>query len=288
MQSDGFQEEKGVLECFKIRLLLYWNKCYFFPLKWVLFLSFRETYKKVNAYFWFLKVQITPKYTFKISLFQNTPFFTAWRSIKYSVQTCHVLSDGGYRLQPTVLPGQYGTPEPHSSPSFLIRGFSSLVLRTNSIRWSLENVLGGQKIWKTLRVNSWGISVSALCLQDFMASDPKYTHGKGYFLWKMKNAVSSKTLALWRGLLSCSLPRGPGTAASVLNSTTPQQSACPSRALMANQDSTNRAHPVLAPDQELIPPWKCTMTKCPAFQKGLTHSAGLGHMDIIKAALGGS
>lgn len=43
---------------------------------------------------------------------------------------------------------------------------------------------------------------------------------------------------------------------------------------------------LLAPDQELIPPWKCAMTKLPAFQKGLLHSAGLGHMDIIKAAWG--
>lgn len=43
---------------------------------------------------------------------------------------------------------------------------------------------------------------------------------------------------------------------------------------------------LLAPDQELIPPWKCTMTKCPAFQKGLLHSARPGHMDIISAAWG--
>lgn len=175
----------------------------------------------------------------------------------------------------------------HTALSFLTMCFSSLVLRTNSIRWSLKNVLGGQKTWKTIRVDSQGISVSALCLQDFMASDSQIHPWKRPFsLKKWKMPCVWKLLLFEEDSWACVFLESQSQLCVCWTAPHPSR-LCVQAGHWWQTRTTPAEHTrVLAPDQELIPPWKCTMTKHPAFQKGLSHSTGLGHMDIIKAAWG--
>lgn len=111
---------------------------------------------------------------------------------------------------------------------------------------------------------------------------PKYTHGKGHFLWKMP--FLWKLLFLEEDSWACLFLESQSQLRVCWTAPQPSRLRVQAGHWWQTRMTPAEHTRVLAPDQELIPPWKCTMTKCPAFQKGLLHSTGLGHMDIIKAA----
>lgn len=149
----------------------------------------------------------------------------------------------------------------------------------------------------------------------------KYSHGKGHSLgwnwtlckgstWQLckplfyqafwdllmrsfhtsEMALSLKTLAVWRGLLTApellfSLRvRSLHSCKSVKqHHTSTNLCAQPERCSWTRKTSAEHTR-VLALYQKLIPPLKCTMTKRTAFQKGHLQKTIPGHMEIIKLA----
>lgn len=198
---------------------------------------------------------------------------------------------------------------------------SSQILRANSIRRGSEKMLGSQEIGKpsesTLSANLCQVHAYRISWHQ----TPIYSHGKGHSLggnwalckgsmWQLCKslfyqafwdlftrslhtsgmALSLKTLAVWRGLLtppellfslrvrslhSCKSVQQHRTSADLC-----AQAGCWSQTRKTSAEHTW----VLALYQKLIPPLKCTMTKCIAFQKGRLHSVVPGHMEIIKPA----
>lgn len=103
-------------------------------------------------------------------------------------------------------------------------------------------------------------------------------------------ALSLKTLAVWRGLLTPPELLFSLGVSSLHSRKSVQQhrtsaDLCAQAGCWSQTRKTSAEHTwVLALYQKLIPPLKCTMTKCIAFQKGRLHSVVPGHMEIIKPA----
>lgn len=178
-------------------------------------------------------------------------------------------------------------------------------------------MLGGQETWKNLE---WTVSANLCQLCAYRISwhqTPKYSHGKGHSLrwdwalckgsmWQMckslfyhafwdlfmrlfhtpETALSLRTLAVWRGLLTplellfSSRARSLHSCKSVKQQYT-SADLCAQAGRWSQTRKTTAEHTL---HWKVIPHLKCTMTKCTAFHKGHRHSTIPGHEEIIKLA----